>query len=122
MIRQVPIAVALLLVAAGSAAHHSSAMFDTDTVVEVSATVKEFQWTNPHVWIEIYVRNDAGEQEQWSVEYLGPNSLFRQGWRPNSFQPGDMITIRIHPMRDGSNAGFFVGAEFDDGHTLGNWN
>ena len=95
-------------------------MFDKAQVVELTATVIEFQWTNPHVWIEIEtVSND--EIVQWSIEGLGPNSLFRMGWRPNSFEPGDVITIRFNPMRDGSNAGGFVGAKLGDGSTLGTW-
>ena len=101
-------------------AHHSSAMFDKATVVEVKATVKEFQWTNPHVWIQILIDED-GEQVEWSIEGGGPNTLFRRGWRPNSFQPGDVIQIKFNPMRDGSAAGGFVGAKLVDGDTLGNW-
>lgn len=112
---------AVLLLGSLAHAHHSSAMFDKAVVTEVAATVIEFQWTNPHVWIEILVTDDAGNDVQWSIEGLGPNSLFRAGWRPNSFETGDEITIRFNPMRDGSNAGGFVGARFADGSTIGNW-
>lgn len=114
-------AIMLLLWPVFVAAHHSAAMFDKDRLVEVEATVREFQWTNPHVWIEITIENADGEPEDWSIEGLGPNSLFRNGWRPNSFETGDVITIRFNPMRDGSQAGGFVGAKFDDGSTLGRW-
>ena len=114
-------AVLLLLAAQAALAHHSSAMFDKAVVTEVNATVIEFQWTNPHVWIEISVVGENGESEQWSIEGLGPNSLFRAGWRPNSFEAGDEITIRFNPMRDGTNAGGFVGAKFSDGSTIGTW-
>lgn len=104
-----------------TSAHHSSAMFDKAQVREVTATVKEFQWTNPHVWIQIVLEDEQGEVEEWSIEGLGPNSLFRNGWRPNSFKAGDVIVIRFNPMLDGSSAGGFVGAKFADGKTLGNW-
>lgn len=114
-------ATALLLVACAASAHHSSAMFDKDQVIEVTATVVEFQWTNPHVWIEIHIENDEGDTEAWSIEGLGPNSLFRAGWRPNSFEAGDVIAIRFNPMRDGSPAGGFIGAKFADGSTIGRW-
>jgi hypothetical protein len=110
----------LLLLSAAATAHHSSAMFDKDTVMEVTATVLEFQWTNPHVWIEIET-GEGDDTAQWSIEGLGPNSLFRNGWRPDSFEPGDVITIRFNPMRDGSNAGGFIGAKFADGSTIGTW-
>lgn len=121
MTRTMTILWALLLLASSASAHHSSAMFDKDKLVEVTATVIEFQWTNPHVWIEISLQNDAGEAEQWSIEGLGPNSLSRIGWRPASFKPGEEIEIRFNPMRDGSKAGGFVGAKFVDGRTLGRW-
>ena len=101
-------------------AHHSSAMFDKETVREVSATVREFQWTNPHVWIQILIEED-GKTTEWSIEGGGPNTLFRRGWRPNSFQPGDRIKIKFNPMRDGSPAGGFVGAQLANGEMLGAW-
>jgi len=114
-------ALILTLVPLTLPAHHSSAMFDKSKVVEVSATVREFQWTNPHVWIEISFANDAGADEDWSIEGLGTNSLFRMGWRRDSFVPGQRIMIRFNPMRDGSQAGGFIGAKFEDGSTLGKW-
>ena len=102
-------------------AHHSSAMFDKTIVRDVTATVKEFQWTNPHIWIQILIENEDGDAEEWSIEGGGTNTLFRRGWRPNSFKPGDAIRIRFNPMKDGSAAGGFVGAKLADGKTLGNW-
>ena len=101
--------------------HHSSAMFDKETVREVTATVREFQWTNPHIWIQILIENADGELEEWSIEGGGTNTLFRRGWRPDSFEPGDVIEIRFNPMKDGSAAGGFVGARLADGSTLGRW-
>ena len=102
-------------------AHHSSAMFDKAIVRDVTATVKEFQWTNPHIWIQILIESEDGDLEEWSIEGGGTNTLFRRGWRPNSFNPGDEIRIRFNPMKDGSAAGGFVGARLADGRTLGSW-
>jgi len=121
MTRRVFVGLFLFAVCTNLNAHHSSAMFDRTKVLERSVTVTEFQWTNPHIWIEISIENDGGAVESWSIEGPGPNSLFREGWRPTSFRPGDTITIRFHPMRDGSSAGLFIGAKFNDGHTLGAW-
>lgn len=115
------VAAMLLFFAPFLGAHHSSAMFDSEKVVETTATVTAFQWTNPHIWIEIRIVNDAGDEEDWSIEGRGPNSLFREGWRPGSFKPGDRITIRFNPMRDGSFAGGFIGAKFANGSTIGRW-
>ena len=118
---RVIIAIILVACAPVANAHHSSAMFDKEVVREVTATVKEFQWTNPHVWIQILIENEVGELEEWSIEGGGTNTLFRRGWRPNSFKPGDVVEIRFNPMRDGSPAGGFVGAKLADGGTLGAW-
>jgi hypothetical protein len=107
--------------AAHAAAHHAATMFDTAKVVEISATVKELQWTNPHIWIQVYVQKPDGTREEWSIEGGGPNSLSRQGWRPTTFKPGEVVTLRINPMRDGTPAGLFVGARFSDAKTLGRW-
>ena len=103
-------------------AHHSSAMFDKNELKITQAEVKEFQWANPHVWIQILVINDNNQKEEWSIEGIGINTLFRRGWRPNSFQAGDLIEISFNPMIDGSKGGLFVGAIFDDGKILGKWN
>jgi hypothetical protein len=102
-------------------AHHSAAMFDMSKTVEVTAEIKEFQWTNPHIWIQIYVADDTGAKQEWSVEGGGRNSLARAGWRPSTFKPGDIVTMKLHPMRDGSRGASFVGAKLPDGSTLGRW-
>ena len=120
--------IALLVIAAGlclagqnAFAHHSAAMFDPEKIKDLTGTIKEFQWKNPHVWIQVYVQNAAGVKEEWSVEGGGPNSLSRQGWRPSTFKPGDAVTIKVNPMKDGSTGGQFVGAKLADGKTIGNW-
>ena len=115
------IACAFCLTVQSALAHHSAAMFDNQKVKELTGTVKEFQWKNPHVWIQVYVQNEKGVKEEWSIEGGGPNSLSRQGWRPSSFKPGDTVSIKVNPMKDGSTGGQFVGAKLADGKTLGNW-
>jgi hypothetical protein len=100
--------------------HHSASMFDNTKVMEISGTIKEFQWTNPHIWIQVNVQSAAGAKE-WSIEGGGPNTLSRNGWRPTTFKAGETVTFRINPMRDGTPAGLFVGAKFADAKTLGRW-
>jgi hypothetical protein len=111
---------ALMALQAALLGHHSAAMFDNTKVVEISGTIKEFQWTNPHVWIQVNVKSASGQQE-WSIEGGGPNTLSRQGWRPTTFKAGETVTFRINPMRDGTPAGLFVAAKFSDAKTLGRW-
>ena len=112
----------VLLFAGGTAlAHHSAAMFDSAKVIELTGVVKEFQWTNPHVWIQLEVSDASGAKKEWSIEGGGPNSLSRQGWRPTTFKFGTTVTLRVNPMRDGTSGGLFVGARFADATTLGRW-
>lgn len=102
-------------------AHHSAAMFDDTKVIELKGTVKELQWANPHIWLQVIVE-DNGRRTEWSIEGGSPNSLSRQGWRSTTFKPGDVVTVRINPMKDGTAAGNFVGARFEaDGRTIGRW-
>ena len=100
-------------------AHHAASMFDRNESVDLVGKIVEFQWTNPHIWIQISVENKDGELEEWSIEGGVPNRLYRSGWRPNSFVPGQSVTVRGFPMRDGGRAALFVGAKLEDGSTLG---
>jgi hypothetical protein len=109
-----------LWLAAPLMAHHSAAMFDNTKMTELTGTVKEFQWANPHIWIQVNV-DKAGTKEEWSFEGGSPNTLSRQGWRKSTFEPGAQVTIRFNPMRDGTHAGQFIAAKFADGKTLGRW-
>jgi hypothetical protein len=103
-------------------AHHSGAGFDQTKVVEITGTIKEFQFKNPHTWIQVDVDDPAkGAKVEWSVEWGSPNQLGRQGYRPTTFPPGETVTIRLNPMHNGSPAGGFVGAKFPDGKTVGKW-
>jgi hypothetical protein len=111
----------LYIWAAPALAHHSGAGFESDKVIEIAGTVKEFQFTNPHTWIQVIVEDAKGEKIEWSAEWGSPNNLGRQGIRPSTFPAGARVTMRIRPMLNGSPAGAFVGAKFADGKTVGRW-
>jgi hypothetical protein len=90
-------------------AHHSFAMFDRQKSVTLDGTVKEFQWTNPHCWVQLMVKDPATEKEvEWSLEGLGPNGLSRGGWTRKSLKPGDKAVVVIHPLLDGMPGGQMV--------------
>src|SRR5215467_10017693 len=115
-------AVAALLVSVRpAAAHHSGAGFDSAHVVELKGTIKEFQFKNPHTWIQVLVPDANGKVTEWSLEWGSPNSLGRQGYRPSTFPPGAKVTFKMHPMKDGSPAGEFMAAKFADGKIIGQW-
>ncbi len=95
----------LLAGASPALAHHSFAMFDREKPTTISGSVKDFQWTNPHVWIQVLVPNASGGQDEWGVECTSVNLLKRQGWTHDSLKPGDKIKLTIFPLKDGSHGG-----------------
>lgn len=111
--------VAAFILAAPALAHHSFAMFDADKTVELEGTVKEFQWTNPHSWLQVVVVDEVGAEIEWSLELGSPGSLARNGWRPRTLNSGDKITFSMHPLKDGSAGGQFLTATLPDGTVLG---
>jgi hypothetical protein len=110
---------ALLAAAPAAEAHHSYAMFDRDKTVTLNGTVRQFQWTNPHSWLQVTVPNDAGGSDEWSVEMGSPFELLRNGWTAATVKAGDKISVQIHPVKDGSKGGGFVAAADAEGHALG---
>ena len=114
MNRAIALAGAVALLAVPAAAHHSFAMFDQTKIVTLEGTVTEFQWTNPHAFIELEV---AGGRH-WSIELNSPNNLKRQGWSRSAVKMGDKVTVRMNPLRDGQHGGLFLDLKFASGKVL----
>lgn len=113
------VGVAIAIAPLGAAhAHHSFAMFDQAKEVVMTGVVKEFQWTNPHTWVQVEV-NQNGKPVVWSVEGGSPNGLRRQGWTSATFKAGDRINITINPLKNGEAGGSFVRATLPNGKTIG---
>jgi len=112
-------AIAVLLTAGSALAHHSFAMFDQSKTVALQGAVKDFRWTNPHVFIQVLVKNEKGADEEWSIEMTSPEHLARAGWRPSTLKPGDKVTLNIHPMRDGIMGGQYLSGSGPSGPLLG---
>ncbi|WAT18694.1 DUF6152 family protein [Aurantiacibacter sp. MUD11] len=108
---------AALALAGGASAHHSFAMFDQRQIMTLEGTVTEFQWTNPHAFIEMDVPQQ-GQVVHWSIELNSPNNLRRQGWRRNSLTPEEEITLRMNPLRNGHHGGLFLDLVKADGTVL----
>ena len=98
-------ALALALTAPAAQAHHSYAMFDRSKTVTLNGTIRQFQWTNPHSWIQLVVKDSSGKDVEWSIEGGSPNNLARKGWSRNSLKSGDKVVITIHPLKNGDNGG-----------------
>ena len=111
-----------LLLAGGALplmAHHSFSMFDDTKEVVLKGEVKEFQWSNPHTWIQLNVTDASGKVVEWSIENGSPNLLARQGWKRNTLKAGDRIEVTGNPWRDGQPGGSFVRAILPDGRPIG---
>ena len=92
-----------LLAAVPLVAHHSfAAEYDAEKPIKVTGTVTKIEWTNPHCFFYVDVKNEAGKTENWGFELGNPNSLLRLGWTRNSLKTGDMVTVEGSRARDGS--------------------
>jgi Family of unknown function (DUF6152) len=101
---------ALVLVGGPALAHHSAVMFDDTKEVTITGTIKEFQYTNPHSWLLVNVKNKDGSVTTWGFEAEGPSTLMRAGIHKSDFMPGTEVTMTGHPMRDGRPAATWMKA------------
>jgi len=109
------------LLATGTvSAHHSFAMYDNDHQVKMVGTVAQFQWTNPHVYIELMVPQEQGEAKHWSIECANPGILNRNGWKFNMIKPGDRLTVIVAPLRTGEPGALLKEVTLPDGRVFGN--
>lgn len=107
------------MLATVSQAHHSNAMFDTSREVNMRGVVREFQWTNPHAYIQMVVTGADGRETEWSMEMGAPMYLYARGWRPRTLRPGSVINVRAHPLRSGEPGGVVVDVTDADGKAIG---
>ena len=114
MNRAVVFAALALLAGVPAAGHHSFAMFDQTKIMTLEGTVTEFQWTNPHAFIEL----DSAGGRHWSIELNSPNNLKRHGWSRDALKPGDKIKLRMSPLRNGKPGGLFLDLTRADGKLL----
>ena len=92
-----------------SLAHHSFSMFDFEKRVTLNGTIKEFQWTNPHVVIWVDVNDPATSRSvTWAVEHTSVGNLRRDGWTRETLKPGDKVEIVGSPLRDGAPGAGFI--------------
>ena len=121
MSRAVQLAMAgLLLTGMSAQAHHSFAMFDHDHQIKITGTVTHFQWTNPHVYIDMDVTNAQGEFKHYTIECANPGILDRVGWKFNMIKVGDKITTIIAPLRTGEPGGLLKQVTLADGRKFEN--
>jgi uncharacterized protein DUF6152 len=83
-------------------AHHSSSSYDMEHPVNMKGVISNVEWTNPHVFIFLNVKDEMGNTEEWRVEGNSPNMLTRVGWKKEMIKPGDELLVNGAPAKNGS--------------------
>ena len=118
-------ALAIGLVAFPAFAHHSTAAFDNNKVIKIEGEITQVRWINPHASFKLQGTASDGPDGLWTIEMTAPNVLINSGWKRNSIQIGDKVTVYANPLHnaitlnDGSQGGLYVGIVLGDGSTLG---
>jgi hypothetical protein len=99
------VVLAVLPVAAPVSAHHSfAAEFDAKQKVSLTGVVTKVEWTNPHVWFWVNVKDEkTGDVVNWGAEMGSPNALQRTGWSHNTMKVGMIVSLTGSRAKDGSN-------------------
>jgi hypothetical protein len=98
------VAVALLTAANPLLAHHSTAMYNMANPTTVTGVVKRFDWTNPHAYIYLEVKDEQGKTVEWAIEMMSLNHLKSYGWTHSTVQPGDVISCTGGAAKSGDPA------------------
>ena len=92
-----------LLLVAPITAHHSTAMYDAQNPVTITGTVKKFEWTNPHAFVFLEVKDEkTGKIVEWEVEMMSLNHLRAYGWTSKTVKAGDMLSATGAPAKSGA--------------------
>jgi hypothetical protein len=111
-------AVAALFVPGRAGAHHSTAMYDMANPVTVRGTVKRFEWTNPHAFIFLDVKDEKGAVVEWEIEMMSLNHLRSYGWVRTTVKAGDLIAATGAPARNGAPSMIAGVVELPDGRKI----
>ncbi len=105
----------LLSNAVPALAHHSYAMFDLNTRATLSGTVAKVEWSNPHVFVWVYVPNAKGAHDLYGLEAGAVSLLTRYGWTKSSVKAGEKVTVEYFPLKDKRPGGAFIKLTHADG-------
>ena len=121
MRRGIGLAAAGMLAIAGAgraSAHHSFAIFDHNQTYLLKGKVKSFQWTNPHGYIDLEVKEGPPGIERYTLELTSINMLQRAGWKSSDVHPGDEVTAIVAPLVTGDKGGLLLELRMQDGRKL----
>ena len=113
------LAVGLLAAAVQVWAHHSgAAVFDEKKPINLTGTVTNVEWVNPHAHFYMDVKDADGKVTNWNLELASPNVLVRNGWKRTSVKAGDVVTVTGQQARDNTKFGIANTIVFPDGRKL----
>jgi hypothetical protein len=98
--------------------HHSFAIFDHSQTYMLKGKVKSFQWTNPHGYIDLEVKDGPPGIDHYTLELTSINMLQRAGWKSSDVRPGDEVTAIVAPLQTGDKGGLLLELRMQDGRKL----
>lgn len=102
--------IGLLTISFPMLGHHGTGVaYDSNKPTELSGSVTEFKWLNPHAQLFIDVKSADGSVQHWAVEMNSPGVMSRQGWTRHQFKAGDEVTITVFPAKSGALVGSCIG-------------
>lgn len=113
------LAVLGLIFCAPAFAHHSfAAEYDGNQSISITGTVTKLEWTNPHVFLHLEVRDASCIGVAWTFEMASPNALLRRGWNKNSLVAGQTVTVEAYPSKVAQHAAKARSVKLSDGRIL----
>ena len=107
-----------LIVPASVVAHHGAATFDTGKETTLKGVVTEWIWANPHCFLKFDAKDDTGTARNWAVETQNPVTMLSRGFARSSFKPGDAVTVRLEPVKNGAPVGRLLTVLLPNSQTL----
>jgi len=115
------LAIAFLAAPVPAFAHHGVAAYDSGKQINVSGTVKDWFWANPHCILQLDATDSHGQVVHWMMETGNPSDLVNNGWSRQSMKVGDKITVTIQPAKNGRPIGRIMEVELPNGQKLKTW-
>ena len=111
-------AAGLLAVSMPAVAHHGAATFDAGKEIALKGSVTEWIWANPHCFLKFDAKDDTGTVRNWAVETQNPVSMTARGWSRSSFKVGEVVTVKLEPVKNGAPVGRILSVVLPSGETL----
>lgn len=108
----------LLAMAPAAGAHHSVSMYDMEHPSTYKGVVSRIEWTNPHAYVYLEVKDDKGQVQEWAMEINSPNFLRHNGWTSTTVKPGDIITCTGGAAKSGAKTMRCTSVVLGDGLVL----